>query len=90
MISDKFHTAIGVVVKIVFVVVVTIVVEGTAVGVVVDTIVLLLKYVVVVRVIMEDIVALIGFDVRNAGATIKKREIVEKSIEYDVKLRTRK
>jgi hypothetical protein len=90
VISDKFHTAIGVVVKIVFVVVVTIVVEGTAVGVVVDTIVLLLKYVVVVRVIMEDIVALIGFDVRNAGATIKKREIVEKSIEYDVKLRTRK
>jgi hypothetical protein len=80
----------GVVVKIVFVVVVTIVVEGTTVVVVVDTIVLLLKYVVVVRVIMEDIVALIGFDVRNAGATIKKREIVEKSIEYDVKLRTRK
>ncbi len=60
IINDEFHTVIGVVV-------VRIVVEGTAV--VVDTIVLLVGYVVIV----ESIVELVEFDVRNADATVKKK-----------------
>jgi len=45
------------------------------IGVVADTIVILLKCVVVVCVIVESIVELIEFDVRNTDATMKKEKL---------------
>jgi hypothetical protein len=57
------------------------------IGVVVERIVLLIKWVPVVwvvRLIVESIVGFIEFDVRSANTTQKKKEIIEKSIKFDI------